>query len=131
MKARTIGMAMALLAVIFVTAAAGDDSPHELSLKQTIRALDKLATTLEKVKDADTAQAARAELKKAAEEWTAIKTKAGELPPPDQAEKDRLAKAYKGKLEEAMKRFFVEVGRVRMFPAGKEVLKEIKPVVAP
>ena len=43
--------------------------------------------------------------------------------------KDRLAKEYKGKMDDTLKKFFTEVGRVRGFPAGKEVLMEIKPVV--
>ncbi len=131
MNARAIGLALLALAASVFTATAGEESPYEQSLKQMIRTLDRLAMTLAGIKDADTAQAARPELKKAVDEWTVIKTKAGQLPPPDQAEKDRLAKAYRSKLEEAMKKFFTEVGRVRGLPAGKDVLQEIKPVASP
>jgi hypothetical protein len=131
MHARTFGMALLCGSLAVVGVTAGEETAHELSLKDTIRALDKLTTTLATVKDEESAQAARPDLKKAAQAWTTVKTKAAELPPPDQAEKDRLAKAYKGKLDDAMKKFFTEVGRVRSFPAGKEVLKEIKSVVAP
>ncbi len=77
---------------------------------------------------------ARPDLKKAVEAWAKVKAKAAELPPPEQAEKDRLAKAYRPKLDATVKRFFTEVARVRKFPAGKDVLKEIKDikgVVAP
>jgi len=131
MRARSIVLALAALAAGWLTATAGEDSPQEQSLKETVRALEKLTTALTGIRDADTAQAARPELRKAVENWTQVKTKAGKVPPPDQAEKDRLAKAYKGKLEDAMKKFFTEVGRVRAVPAGKEVLEEIKPVVTP
>ena len=58
-----------------------------------------------------------------------MKTKAGKLAPPDKAEKDRLAKEYRGKMDEALKKFLTEYGRVRGFPAGREVLMEIKAVV--
>src|SRR5262249_9472391 len=114
-----------------VGAAAGEESPHEQSLMLMIRTLDKLTMTLTAVKDADTAKAARPELRKAAEAWTDAKTKAAKLPPPDKAEKDRLAKEYKGKMDAALKKFFTEVGRVRMIPAGKDVLDEIKVVYKP
>jgi len=108
---------------------AGEESPHELAVKQVLKSLDKLTVALAAVKDADTAQAARPELRKAAKDWTDLKAKTALLPPPDKAEKDRLAKEYKGKMDEALKKFFTEVGRVRSFPAGKEVLMEIKTVI--
>jgi hypothetical protein len=108
---------------------AGEESPHELAVKQMLKSLDKLTMTLASIKDADTAQATRPALKKAAENWVDVKTKAGKLPPPEKVEKDRLAKEYKGKMDEAIKKFFTEVGRVRNFPAGKAVLMEIKAVV--
>ena len=39
-----------------------------------------------------------------------------------------LTKEFKGKMDEAVKKFFTEVGRVRLLPAGKEVLDEVKGV---
>jgi hypothetical protein len=108
---------------------AGEESPHESAVKEMLKSLDKLTITLASVKDAETAEAARPELKKAAENWVEVKTKAGKLAPPDKAEKDRLAKEYKGKMDEAIKKFFTEYGRVRGFPAGRAVLMEIKAVV--
>jgi cytochrome c556 len=129
MNARWIGAAMTALGVGALAAAAGEESAHEQALKQMIRALDKLTTTLSGIKDAETAQAARPELRKAVEGWTATKKKLEELPPPGNAEKDRLQKEYKGKVDEATKKLFTEIGRVRMFPAGKDVLQEMAKVL--
>jgi len=131
MNVRSLGLALMGLALGFLSAAAGEETPHEQSLKKMLGTLDELTKTLSKVTDADTAQAERGNLRKAAKAWTEIKTKQAELPPPDKAEKDRLAKEYKGKLETALTKFFTEVGRVRGFPAGKDVLDEIKAVAKP
>jgi hypothetical protein len=107
---------------------AGEESPHEMAVKQLLKSLDKLTMTLATVKDADSAAAARPELKKAVKSWVEAKTKTDKLVPPDKAEKDRLEKEYKGKMNEAIKKFFTEYGRLRDIPAGKEVLMEIKAV---
>ncbi len=131
MRVRSLAVGMAALALGFVVAAAGEESPHEAALKQMFRALDKLTTTLGTVQDADTAQAARPELRKGVEAWNAAKTKAAELPPPGKAEKDRLAKAYKGKMDEALKRFFTEYARVRAIPAGRKALEELRGTLEP
>ncbi len=110
---------------------AGEETPHELAVKQVLKSLDKLTVALSAVKDADTAQAARPELRKAAKDWTDLKAKTALLPPPDKAEKDRLVKEYKGKMDEAIKKYYGEVGRVFSIQAAKEVLMELKPVVVP
>jgi hypothetical protein len=107
----------------------GEESPHEQALKLTLRSLDKLTTTLATIRDADTAAAARPDLKKAVEGWTEAKKKTDQLPPPGKAEKDRLAKEYTPKMDEAVKKFKTEIGRVRGFAAGRKVLTEIEAVV--
>jgi hypothetical protein len=128
MSARGFGLALLVLSAAALGLAAGDETAHEQALKQTIGAIDKMTMTLSTIKDEETAQAAKPELQKAVKVWTMVKAKAAELPPPEQAEKDRLAKAYKPKLDTAVKKFFTEVARVRKFPAGNEVLKEIKDI---
>jgi hypothetical protein len=129
MNARSIGIALATVTLCLLPLAAGEESAHEKALKQIISSLDKLTMTLAGIKDAETAQAARPELRKAVMGWAEARKKADKLPPPEPAEKDRLAKQYKGKMDEAVKKFFTEVGRVRGFPAGKEALDEVRPVI--
>ncbi len=129
MHARSWMAVLVVVACGLQPALAGEESPHELAVKQMLKSLDKLTMTLASIKDAATADAARPDLKKAAENWVDVKTKAGKLAPPEKAEKDRLAKEYKGKMDEALKKFLTEVGRVRILPAGQEVLMEIKAVV--
>jgi hypothetical protein len=131
MQARSIAVAFAAVAAVLLPLAAGEEGAHEKALKQQLRALDQLSAALEKVRDAESAEAARPELRKAVAAWSEAKTKLAELPPPDKAEKDRLAKEYKKKMDAATLKFFTEVGRVRGFPAGKQVLEEIKTVGGP
>ncbi len=126
MNVRSLSVALTALALGAIAVAAGDESAHEGALKQMFQALDKLTKTLATMQDGDTAQAARPELRKGLEAWTAAKFKAAELPPPSKAEKDRLAKAYQGKMDEALRKFYTEYGRVRSFPAGRRALDELR-----
>jgi hypothetical protein len=121
----------AIVAIATLSVSADEESPYEKGLKVQLRALEQLSTVLAGVRDVDSAQAARPELRKAADAWTGAKTKLAELPPPDKQEKDRLAKDYKKKMDAATLKFFTEVGRVRGFPAGKQLLEEIKSVGGP
>jgi len=129
MKTRAIGIAIVLITAALVPLLAGEESPHEQALKQMIQSLGKMTTTLSSVKDADTAQAARPELKKAVDGFTAVRAKADKLPPPEPAEKERLAKAYKGKMEQAIKMLLVEAGRLESVPAAKDLLKDLRTVL--
>jgi hypothetical protein len=128
MFARSVGLALTAVAAVTLGLAAQEESPQEQSLREMLKALDRITTTLANVKDAETAQAARPELKKAVDNWVSVTKKAEALPPPDQAEKDRIARTYKGKMDEATKKFLTEAGRIRKLPEGKQVLNDLKPV---
>jgi hypothetical protein len=129
MKKRAIGIAILLATAVLLPIFAGDDSPYEKTLKQMIQSLGKMTATLGSVKDADTAQAARPELKKAIDGFTALRAKADKLPPPEPAEKERIAKQYKPKMEEAIKKLLMEAGRLESVPAAKELLKDLRTVL--
>lgn len=131
MNARIAGAVLLTLSAGLVVLRAGDENAHEQAIKQSMRALDKITAILATVQDADTAAAVRPDLRKAAIAWNEAKKKAAEVPPPDQAERDRLIKAYKMKMDETLKKFFTEIGRVRGIPAGREALTEIKAVTVP
>src|SRR5579862_884295 len=88
-------------------------SPYEAVIKQTLESMESLTKTLKAIHDEDSAKGAKEELTKTAEKWQSIQKKAAELPPPGKEEKDRVAKLYKTKLEEAQKGLFGEVARVR------------------
>ena len=90
---------------------------------------DSLTATLATIRDEETAKGAQPELRKTAAKWKLIKQKAEDLPPPSRQEKDRLEKQYKMKLEEAQKKLFGEVARVRMVSGGREALLEISSVL--
>lgn len=125
---------VSLLGILLVTSlgsgvSSGSKAPFEDIVKQMVDTMDALTTTLATIRDEDTAKGAQPELRKAAAKWQVIKKKAESLPPPSREEKDRVAKEYKVKLEEAQKKLFGEVGRVATVPGGREALRELSAVL--
>jgi hypothetical protein len=104
-------------------------TPYETVIKQTLDTMDTLTKSLKSIRDENTAKSAKAELGKAAEQWQAVQKKSAELPPPSKEEKDRLAKLYKTKLEEAQKNLFGEAARVRNISGGPDVLLAISSIL--
>jgi hypothetical protein len=100
-------------------------SPHEGVVKEMLTALDALTDVLGSIKDEPTAKAARADVKKAAGRLEDVKKKAQQLKQPEKAEKDRIAKEYKGKLEGSIKKLLAEVARVKAVPGGDDAVKDI------
>src|SRR5438270_13865634 len=108
---------------------AGDKTQFEDIIKQMLEIMGGLTKTLATITDEETAKSSQPELHKAAGKWHVIKKKAKGLPPPSKEEKDRLAKQYKNKLEEAQKKLFSEVARVSVIPGGRQALLEISAVL--
>jgi ribonuclease D len=122
-------VAWLLVALGLGTVAAQNGASHEEVVKGMLTTLDKLAQTLKTVQDRETATAAVPELRKEAAAWQQLRKKAKELPPPDRPEKDRLAKEYRAKLDEARTRLLTEVARVQLVPGGLTALQELRPVL--
>ena len=123
-------LGLPLLLAFVLPVQGGAKAGFEDIVKQMVQTMDTLTRTLGTIQDEETAKGARPELRKAAEKWHTIKKNAENLPPPSREERDRLAKEYKGKLEEAQKKLFVEVARVALVPGGKDALLEISGVLA-
>lgn len=102
---------------------------YEDVVKQMIETMDSLSQTLATIKDEESAKESQPTLKKTAAKWQSIKKQAESLPPPSREEKDRLAKQFKVKLEEAQKKLFGEVARVSLVPGGRQALLEISSVL--
>ena len=98
-------------------------------VKQMLDTMGSLTTTLATIRDDETAKSAQPDLRKAAGKWQLIKKKAEGLPPPSKEEKDRLAKEYRTKLEEAQKKLFGEVARVSTIPGGRAALLEVSSIL--
>jgi hypothetical protein len=105
--------------------AQGGGSPYESVVKDMISALDVLSETLGTIKDEPSAKTARPEVKKAADRLDEVRKKAQGLQQPDKAEKDRITREYKVKLETSLKKVLAEVARVKGVPGGEEAVKEI------
>lgn len=102
---------------------------YEKVIKQTLDTMDTLTKTLKSIRDEGSAKSAKLEVAKAAEQWQSVQKKSAELPPPSKEEKDRLAKLYKMKLEEAQKNLFGEAARVRNISGGPDVLLAISSIL--
>jgi hypothetical protein len=130
MKARiTFALGLLVWLAFLPGAKAGDKTQFEDVIKQMLDTMGSLTKTLATVTDEETAKNSQPELRKAAGKWHLIKKKADGLPPPSKEEKDRLAKEYKPKLEEAQKKLFGEVARVSVIPGGRQALLEISSVL--
>ena len=129
MNTRIVSAGIVLTAIGFV--AAGEGSPHEQVIQKTLGALDAITAELTKITDKDTALAAKPELRKTAAEWAETQAKAKKLQPPEKAEKVRLEKLYKPKLDESMKKLLAQTARVGKVDGGEEALKEIHSILKP
>lgn len=124
------GVMVLVLAGAGAAAQAEADPRFEEIVKLMLGTMDNLSTTLSTVQDEETAKAAKPELRKIAGKWADIKKKAEALPPPSKEDKDRLAKQYKMKLEEAQKKLFGQVLRVRQLAGGPDALLEISSILS-
>jgi hypothetical protein len=90
-----------------------------------LETLGQINTALGGIKDEPSADAARPELKKAAQRMLELRKRARELKPPTKAEKDLLEKRYKDKFDDSLKKLRIESVRVRTIPGGPAAVKEI------
>lgn len=106
-------------------------SPHEEAILQLLAATEQITKVLATVKDGPTSEAARPQLKTAAEQFLTVRKKSEQLKAPDQKEKDALAAKYQKKLAEVVQSFRNEVRRVQTLPAAAGVLTELEEVLNP
>ena len=127
MMTRVGSMAIVLAAVGY--ACGVQDSPHEQALKQAVESLEKIGATLKTINNEESAGAAKPDLRKSAASFLDARAKADKMQPPEKAEKERLKKLYKPKLEEALQKISSESRRVEQIPGGKDALNEIKGIL--
>jgi hypothetical protein len=127
MNTRAWSIAILSLAVGFVSAQ--QSSPYEQALQQVIDSFDQIGTTLKTIVDEDSAAGAKPSLRKSSEAFLEARAKGAKMQPPEKAEKERLEKIYKPKLDAAMNKTYTEVFRVKEIPGGKDALKEIRVVL--
>jgi hypothetical protein len=121
-----MGLAMGYWALAGLPAQAQKSiSPYEAIVKDILEATQKMTTVLVTIQDAATAANARPELKKAAEKFIEVRKKAEELKQPNLEERERVSRAYRTKLEQAVNRFLQERSRVAAIPGGRDALQEL------
>jgi len=126
-RAVVLGTGFVAICAVLLPAQEDGKTTHESVLKELISVLDKLTGVLGTVKDEPSAKAAVPEVKKVLGRLEEVNKKAKALPQPDKEEKDRIAKLYRPKLEEAIKKQREEVTRVKAIPGGSELVQLIKP----
>lgn len=121
-----------VLGIVFgwVCCAAAQEQPmpqsrYEEVVAEGLKNLQQMTKTLELIMDEASAQTARPDLKKLAEQFVALRARAAALPQPDQAERQRLVELYQKKLVEAVERWRSEMRRVRLISGGPEALQEL------
>jgi hypothetical protein len=122
MRPSTLGVCALVLFLL-----PGCGGSHESVVREGIAILKEAADTLETVKDARTAEAARPALKKLGERWRANQKRASAMKPPSKHERVHLQRQYLGEFEAAYKRYLLEVHRVRRLPKGDETVDELQP----
>ncbi len=123
---RLVGISLlALSGLAAASAADGTQASFADVVKEMLGAMEKMTASLAGIMDEETAKSARPELVKAAAGWQDIRQKAAKMKPPSRAEKERLEKEYKEKMQVAQKKLFAEIARVKGVPGGREALKEI------
>jgi hypothetical protein len=119
----------ALLGLTGLAAGAQDaGSRYEAVVKDVLAATEKMTAVLVAVKDAASASEARPALKKAVADFVAVRKRAEALEQPSQEERDRIDKAYRKKLAEAVTNLRTEISRVGRVAGGREALQELSPL---
>jgi hypothetical protein len=103
---------------------AGDGS-YEGLIKDMLGTVDHITKTLQTIKDRDSADAARPELKKAAQTMLELRKKAEDWNQPNKDEKERLAEKYAKKLEAAVKQLRDQTIIAKNIPGGEEAVAEL------
>ena len=124
-----IGRLLGLALVLATGFAFGQgDVKHEEVLQKLLGSLQGITKTLEGVTDEATAQSARPELKKQAEEFRTTRKQSEAVPPPTPEARDRIAKEYQPKFVTARKELLAQTARVQRVPGGTAALQEIRGV---
>jgi type VI protein secretion system component VasK len=112
--------------LVLCTALGAAQQPHyEGLVKDMLATVDEITTILMGVTDEEKAKEAAPSLKKQAEKMVELRKKADAWKQPDKAEKDRLAKEYAPKFEEAVKKLRDQTLRVGSVTGGEAALKEL------
>jgi hypothetical protein len=100
----------------------GCGNPHEKLAENAIAILKDIADELSAIRDPATAEAAVPRLKELGGRWRANERRMTQARGPSVRDLKELDKKYGGQLEEAMKRYFIEVARVKKIDGGDQAL---------
>lgn len=121
----------AIAASVAFLFAAGNATPAETkdfedALKEMIAAIKKIGDTLAGVKDKESAEKARPELKKSGEKIKELQAKIEKLGKPTPEQEKELGEKFKKDLQDATNKLVQEAVRLGQTDYGKDVLKELE-----
>jgi len=101
------------------------DESYEGLVKDMLGTVETITKILKTIRDRDTADAARPDLKKAAEIMLGLRKKAEDFQQPSKEEKDRLEKLYAPKLKVAVEQLRETTVIVKGVPGGEAAVAEL------
>jgi hypothetical protein len=121
----------AVLALAWSAPGRAEDT-HETLAEESYKAFNGLADVLAGIKDKDTAEKAKPELKKTGEKIADLKARFEKIGMPTDSKKVELEKKFSPKMKEAMKKVEKEMGRIAtMVDGGLDILKDLTAILAP
>jgi 3-oxoacyl-ACP reductase-like protein len=129
--AAVLGGALLLLSASSLAAQTSGESAYETVLKELVGALDAVTKVFAGVTNEAGARAAVPEVKKAVTQIKEVQKKVEALPQPEKAEKDRVSRLYRSKLQDSINKLSSEVARVKAIPGGSELAALLRPVQMP
>jgi len=116
---------LALASVFAFLVCAGCGDSHESLAGEQVAAMKELSNTLDIVKDADSAKAAKPTLKKLVERMNDINARMTKLPAPTEAEVNAMGEKYGKQMDEISQKMVANMMRVQFDPAIQKELSDI------
>ncbi len=121
----------AVLAFVWTLPGRAQDTHDDLA-EDAIKTFSGFADVLASIKDKESAEKAKIELKKTGDKLADLKTRIDKIGEPQGAKKDELEKKYKPKMEEVQKKVQGEMLRIATkVDGGQDIIKDIAAVLAP
>jgi len=126
-------MLLGSLCVLFWAAdgRAADTKEYDAIFKEVVGSMSQLADVLASIKDKDSADKAKPEIKKIAVKMKELKAKGDKLGKPSKDQEKELMEKYRKDLEAATKKMTTEAFRLASTDYGKDALKDLQELNKP
>lgn len=124
---RKIGLLVGTVVLLLgQQARAAELKEYDAAIGELIDALKEGAKILKDIRDQDSAEAAKPQLKKLGDRFRDLAKKFKQLGPPTKDQDEELKKNHRKEIQAAQTEFRKQRDRVEKVPGGKEALKELE-----